>query len=518
MDEQRKTDIAVTEDENRTETVNAPAEVKPRRKRLIKTISRRMMLNYFLFAAAILLLLWAAFFFGMFNFYSTIVKDDIRKVGEATAAAFPKRADDKSMTTFFRGRLSDTAKTNAVSVLVYERTSDGITIIMAVDGMGNSSTDGEGIENAKDIINLIKVEEHDHTGYMESEYGAFVYYASEHEVEMESVGHRTLEMLILKPYYIFNYQTNKIILILIACTVFVLILACICAYIASRVQTKCLTDFTKKAERVASGDYDVKYEGYGYYEYDVLANALNDATESVKSTEKLQRDFIANVSHDIRTPITIIRAYAEMIRDLPQDDEKRKKTADTIITEADRLTTLTNDVLNYSRLSSGVIEFNFEPCDISAMAHSVISRFDLYKTRDGMNFIAEIDDGVTVNCDKDHLQQVFYNLISNACNYCGEDKTVIVRVKNNDGVARVEVEDHGKGIAPEDIDAIWSRYYRAAHAKRNTVGSGLGLSICNNILKAHNARFGVLSELGSGSTFWFELDAVKSKNAGGGAL
>ena len=204
-----------------------------------------------------------------------------------------------------------------------------------------------------------------------------------------------------------------------------------------------------------------------------------------------------------------------MLRDMPVDEEKRKRTTEVIISETERLTALTDDVLNYSKLQSGVTEFKFEPCDMSQTARSVLLQFDIYRDRDGIKLSDEIDKKAVVNCDKKRIEQVLYNLIINAINYCGDDKNIILRVKNTNDKVRVEVEDHGKGISPEDRDAVWDRYYRTAHASRTAVGSGLGLSICKNILTAHNALFGVESEEGKGSTFWFELDSARCK--GGGA-
>ena len=132
------------------------------------------------------------------------------------------------------------------------------------------------------------------------------------------------------------------------------------------------------------------------------------------------------------------------------------------------------------------------------------------RERDGIKLEHEIADGVIVSCDKQKIEQVLYNLLTNAINYCGDDKTVILRLKAVDGKARVEVSDHGRGIAADELDAVWNRYYRAARSKRTAVGSGLGLSICKSVLTMHNAEFGVLSEVGEGSTFWFELDTIKN--------
>ena len=503
--------------------IDAPAtkagKNKKPRGRIIKSVTRRMILNYFLFATVVLLMMWVLLLFGLNGFYDAIMRDDIHSIGSAAAAAFPKRGDDNGMTVFYRDKLSEIARTNSASFIVFKRDGNELKPVIVVDAIGQSSDTVN--ENAS-ILRLINSLDYESilksdidTGMADTEYGKLVYYCSEHWVDTDE-GPTFMYMIAMKSNNALLVNAGKVLLLFVFCTIVVLVLAFVCALFAARYQTKCLTEFTRNAKRVADGDYDVEFTGYGYYEYDTLATALNSAKKRLKSTEQLQRDLIANVSHDMRTPITIIRAYAEMIRDLPQDEKKREKITETIIAEADKLTTFTDDVLNYSRLSSGVTEFNFEDCDISAAAEDILKRFDYFKERDGVKFETEIDSDLIVHCDKNRIEQVMYNFIGNAFNYCGDDKVIIVRVKNMNGTARVEITDHGKGIAPEEQESIWNRYYRAARSKRTTVGSGLGLSICYNILKAHGVEFGVNSELDKGSTFWFEMKIVKP--CGGGVL
>ena len=104
-----------------------------------------------------------------------------------------------------------------------------------------------------------------------------------------------------------------------------------------------------------------------------------------------------------------------------------------------------------------------------------------------------------------------YNLIGNAINYVGDDKKVIVKVTGADGFVRAEISDHGKGIPSDEIDKVWERYYRSNRQNRNVVGSGIGLSIVKNLLISFNARYGIISGVGTGTTFWFELDLLQEK-------
>lgn len=503
---QAATDAVLAENAGGTAT-SEPAKKAKRRKPLITSITQRTTINYVLFAVILLVLLWAVFFSGLYGFYGKMIEREVEEAAQSAASAFPKRFDDNSMDLFYKARLSEIARANKpVSIAVFDA-ADGeeYKVRIFVDGMGNDSdVNTELFDSVMAKIDLSCVFKHGKSDKVSTEYGTYLCRGSSHKSEEGNVAY----LLVIKLYEVFNPQTTRLLRTLIICTIIVLMLACLFSLFASRYQTKRLKNLSNQAKRLAAGDYDVVFSGDGYEEYESLASALNAATENMQKAENLQRDFVANVSHDIRTPLTMIRAYAEMLRDMPMDEQKRQKTADVIITEADRLTALTNDVLDYSRLQSGVTEFKPDKCDLSAEARAVLERFDIARSRDGIKLLHDIDDDVTVNCDKQKIEQVLYNLLNNAINYCGDDKTVILRLKKQNGKARIEVTDHGRGIEADELEAVWDRYYRAAHSKRTVVGSGLGLSICKSILIMHSAEYGVISEIGKGSTFWFELAAV----------
>ncbi|MDE5593264.1 MAG: HAMP domain-containing histidine kinase [Clostridiales bacterium] len=477
---------------------------KKKRLPLIKSISLRTTIDYCLFSLIVLVLFFAVFLSCLNAFYGRMMDDDVKRVERSAAAGFPKKVDDNSFIMMYKYRLLEIARSNkpiAIAVFVVDENDENDICIM-VDDMGNGISDDSDLFNAvMDDMDFNEVFANGKIRKAGTPFGTYLCKGSKHSTEDGG----TAYLLVMKPYDVWNQQTVKTIYILGLCTIIVLVLACAFAFFASRHQTKHLTDFSQKAKRLADGDYDVVFSGAGYNEYENLACALNAATHNIQKAEQLQRDIVANVSHDIRTPLTMIRAYAEMLRDMPMDDKKREKTAGVIIDEADRLTALVSDVLNYSKLQSGVSEYKFESTDLSVVASVVLERFDLVRERDGIKLLQDIDSDAVATCDKAKIEQVLYNLIGNAVNYCGDDKTIILRVKKQDGGVRVEVTDHGSGIEQSELDSVWDRYYRSPHATRTVVGSGLGLSICKSILTAHGAEFGIISEIGKGSTFWFEL-------------
>ncbi|MCH5156167.1 MAG: HAMP domain-containing histidine kinase [Clostridiales bacterium] len=476
--------------------------VSKKRRPLIKSIPMSTTINYCLFALIVLILFYLVSFAGLYIVYGSLMENDAKRIERSASAGFPKRVDDNSLVLIYKRRLVEIARSNKpVAIAVFETDSSGHDVCLLVDDMGNGISDNSDLfDYVMDELDFTDVFERGKVRKASTPFGTYLCKGSKQVTE-----NGTVYLLIMKPYDIWSNQVIKIVYVLIVCTIIVLALACVFAFFASRHETKHLKDFSQKAKRLAEGDYNVEFSGYGYNEYENLACALNAATQNIQKAENLQRDIVANVSHDIRTPLTMIRAYAEMLRDMPLNESKREKTANVIITEADRLNSLVSDVLDYSRMQAGVTEYKFEPCDLSETALSVIDRFEPVCERDGIKLVREIDDNATVTCDRAKIEQVFYNLLGNAVNYCGDDQTVILRVKNQDTCVRVEVTDHGSGIEQENLDLVWDRYYRSPHATRRVVGTGLGLSICKSVLTAHDATFGVVSEIGKGSTFWFEL-------------
>ena len=303
---------------------------------------------------------------------------------------------------------------------------------------------------------------------------------------------------------------------LIIVSMIALIVAFLIAWYLSERISSPIGNMSKNAKKLAKGNYDVTFKGNGYREIDELADALNYATEELSKTDQLRKELIANISHDIRTPLTMVKAYAEMIRDLSGDNkQKRDQHTQIIIDETDRLTKLVNDMLDLSKLESGASELNRTEFSLSNLVSAVCNRFRLAKELEGYTIEENIMEGIRVYADEIKIEQVIYNLVSNGINYTGDDKTVTVNLTEDKGLVRFEVVDSGKGIPPEELKEIWQRYYRASKThKRPIKGSGLGLSIVRTILDAHKAKYGVNSTLGEGSCFYFEMRDADSEKKG----
>ena len=294
-------------------------------------------------------------------------------------------------------------------------------------------------------------------------------------------------------------------------TFITLMIASMLAIIMSTWLSLPIASITKSAVQLSNGNYNVNFNGGIFTETNELARTLNKASYEMQKTDSYQRDLIANVSHDLKTPLTMIKSYAEMINDISGDNpEKRAEHLAVIIAEADRLNKLVSDMLSASRLQSNSAELNMTKFDIVKAATEVEETFEVLNQQEGYNISFNKCKTAYVYGDYDKLKQVMANLISNAIKYCGKDKYVRIELKKVGRNVRFDVIYHGDGIAAEEISHVWERYYRtSANRNRNIEGTGLGLSIVKGILSLHNANYGVESEEGKGSDFWFELATVK---------
>lgn len=266
-----------------------------------------------------------------------------------------------------------------------------------------------------------------------------------------------------------------------------------------------LEKMTVSAERMASGDYSAEFAVEGYRETKRLASTLNYAVGEISKTDELQRELIANVSHDLRTPLTLISGYAEMMRDIP--GENNKENSQLIVDESKRLTELVNDILDFSKYSSGVEQPIIMKFNLTDSITKAMERYNELIKFHGYTIDLKAETSVFVYADERMILQVLYNLINNAINYTGEDKTVKITQEillNN--TVKISISDSGNGIPKDDIENIWNRYYRVdKNHSRPVAGSGLGLSIVSKLLQIHSASYGVETSRSKGTTFWFSI-------------
>ncbi len=288
----------------------------------------------------------------------------------------------------------------------------------------------------------------------------------------------------------------------LACLTLVLLpLGAILAAVLSRRIAGPLTEINEAAKRLGQGDYSQRFGAQGAREVTELAQTLNYAAAELSKADSLRRELLANVSHDLRTPLTMIKGYGEVMRDLP--GENTPENLQIIIDEAGRLNDLVNDLLDLSRLEAGVLKLEMARFCLTQSVREILGRYDKLA---GYSFPFMAEEEIYVVADQLKISQVVYNLVNNAVNYAGEDKTVFLRQEVLGDRVRILVTDRGEGIPGDKLQDIWERYYKVDREHRRAqVGTGLGLAIVKNVLDLHGGTYGVISQVGEGSTFWFEL-------------
>lgn len=289
-----------------------------------------------------------------------------------------------------------------------------------------------------------------------------------------------------------------------------LVLDLLFAMLFSRWFTRPVQQLSSGAKEIAAGNYDIQLPVVHHDEIGQLAEDFNHMAAEVKRSAQLEKDILANVSHDLRTPLTLIKGYAETVRDLTGTDaEKRTEQCNIIVDETDRLSALVNSVMELSKVQSGAEKPNLIDFDMGELCFEVAGRYDALCDQNHWHLELQADEAAPVRADPAMMERVLHNLLGNAFHHIGADGQVMLRVLPQADGCRVEIEDHGPGIPPEDLPYIFDRYYRARQDS-GKVGTGLGLSITKAILQQHGFAFGVNSAIGQGSTFWFVMRDVRT--------
>lgn len=485
-----------------------------------KSVKFKLWLYFIIFTAVIIALIWLLQVFFLNTYYEAMKIRETNKIANKIIEEYQEDDEDLSALT---NTISTISATNDVVVRI-ETEEGAILISPNYDGHGPIALYSLQVSALKtrleaSSLHRVSIITPGRDGTRTLSYACYLTKKSLDENSSDSTSDTSKYIL-----YIFAplapvestiaiLRTQLIYITLIS----ILLALALALYLASRI-SKPLKDITNSAAEMGKGNYGVTFRGGHYTEITELADTLTTASHELEKTDLYQKDLIANVSHDLRTPLTMIKSYAEMIRDLSGDNpEKRTAHLNVIIEEADRLNALVNDMLNMSRMQNKTIELDRTNFDLAAAVESLAASYDILKEQQGYDITLNCSGPFVVNGDEAKIKQVVSNLVTNAVKYCGEDKKIIINVKKvGRSKVRCEVIDHGKGIAPDEISHVWERYYKSStNHVRPTEGSGLGLSIVKEILILHKAEYGVNSTPGKGSTFWFEMNLIKVDKAKG---
>lgn len=288
-------------------------------------------------------------------------------------------------------------------------------------------------------------------------------------------------------------------------------------------------EFSTQAMRLGAYDFIIRDEGFEKGLPLVIYNALNafrakkereqlqkeiaaknieleSANRKLKELDRIKSDFVANVAHEFRTPLTIIKGNTDMVikGGLGKVTDQQKEMLDGAVKIANRLSRLVNDLLDISKIESGKLKLKKETINMNKIIEENLADFDKIIKDKKQTLQKELAKDIPdITADMDKATQVFINLLSNAVKYSAEGGSVIVRTTNLEKEIMVEVADTGEGIAPENIDKVFDKFTRVTAEKKE--GTGLGLPIAKDIVVLHKGRMWVKSELGKGSQFFFTL-------------
>lgn len=462
------------------------------KKKIFGTIENQMILSFLILASIMLFLMWAVQIIFFNDMYQNIKINEIKDIGNEIVSI--------SMQSDYDEILREISSKKNVDIVVLENRDDEYNFIHKNMRVSESQF----LDMVENI--LITLNENE-----------TIITTINSESKIELLLYATNQVIDSNNYYFFIESivtpldsTNEIFMrLLIISSVICFIIAVFFSYFLSKKINEPLIKTSKDAQQIIEGNLDVHFDTEGYTEIIDLNKTLNYAISEIKKSDILQKETIANVSHELKTPLTMIRSYAELIKDINGDNKvKREEDLNIILQETERLDYLINDIMDLSKLQSKMIRYNFEKFDLGILIEKLMqyyeSKFNDFK------FNVKLDNGCLINGDKHRIEQVLVNLLNNAINYSTDNKKIDINLKIKDNnIVVFSIKDYGMGVSSEDLKDIFKRHFRSIGAKRTTVGSGIGLSIVKEILDSHNLNYKIESKENIGSEFIIEFCIAK---------
>ena len=299
-------------------------------------------------------------------------------------------------------------------------------------------------------------------------------------------------------------------------------------WFVSRRVTKPILELNDISQRMVQLDFEAKYQGRAHNEIDLLGENINKLSDSLEQTiselktanNELQRDvekkeavdemrkeFLANVSHELKTPIALIQGYAEGLKEgVNEDAESREFYCDVIMDEASKMNQMVKNLLTLNQLEFGDEDIVFERFNLTALVKGVLQSMEIMADQAGAKIMLHTEEDIYAWADEFKVEQVVRNYVSNACHHVSGDMVIEVKMVQKDGKVRVSVFNTGNPIPEADAPHIWDKFYKVDKAHtREYGGNGIGLSIVKAIMKSFNQEYGV-KNYDNGVEFWFELD------------
>lgn len=306
----------------------------------------------------------------------------------------------------------------------------------------------------------------------------------------------------------FEKAKRQLIILLLSMGLFTLLIGILLTFYLTKVISKPLIKIGEATREIAKGDFDIELSISNHDEVGQLAEDIRDMTKQLKEFRDSKRQFISHVSHDLRTPITYIKGYSAIMRDMSViEDKELRRNLDVIYNEAKRMEYLVSDLFQLTKLEEGKISLQKEDTNIKPWLESIIASRQLML--DNLSLTCEIGadkSDVIVSIDQQRLGQAVINMIENSIRYTPKGGHIFINVSEKEAGVTIEIQDNGIGIRKEDLPQIWERFYRVDQSRTSeSGGSGLGLAIVKEIVEVHGGSVDVKSTEGKGTSFYLNI-------------
>ena len=462
----------------------------------IHSIQHQTILTFSIFSFFLLVFIWLfqAIYFGAI--YEKVKSSEVENLCRDVIRLNSSIADPTDA-------LHDLAMQKNVEIIIFTTANNGYVVTFNNTRELQTKNIGSQIETI-----LYKLGEETYISYETNETNLNILNCITKQVDNNS----TTYYFISAPISPVKNTTENFSYMLVFISIGVLCATMVGAYFLSNTISKPIVRMAKSAKQITKDNNNVKFVANEYLEVNQLANTLNYAIGELQKTDNVRKEVIANVSHELKTPLTMIKSYTELINDISgENPEKRKAHLNVIHAEAEKLEYLINDMMDYSKLESGVMTYEKSTFNLYDQLKQIKNTYS-QKYPEFKFTLSGIKEAF-IFADRKRIDQVLTNLLNNAINYSTTKKEINIRLKPTDNLNEVKLEivDHGIGISKENLEFIFDRHFRSSSAKRATVGSGIGLSIVKSILNHHAYTFGATSKENKGSTFYVNFKTVEKK-------
>ncbi|OOM82358.1 alkaline phosphatase synthesis sensor protein PhoR [Clostridium puniceum] len=452
-------------------------------KRSIKT---RLLGSHFIAIFLTVIVLEIICFISIKNYYYKNIEENIKTQAENSSQFYIKHFSNEDITLYADDLIQNLYNATNAEVQVIDKEGKLIRDSLGIE----EGTDMEVYEDVKYVFKNRKVYEWIGTpNYTNEKCISISYPIWDYQKDKPNIIRIVVS---LKPTDIF---LDKLLMIFIAAGVFMITIISVVSISISNTIITPINSITNIAKKMAEGNFKEKATKKYNDEIGILSDTLNYMADEILKNENLKNEFISSISHELRTPLTSIKGWALTLeRKDFTDERKRAEGLDIIVKESERLSNLVEDLLDFSRFQAGRIALNIEEVDLNELLSRTLNELEPRFERNNISLDRNFSEIHNIKGDKNRLKQVFINILDNALKFTEDGGIISVGLENNEKNVIISIKDTGCGISEEDLPNVLKKFYKV-HS--NKPGSGIGLAVCDEIIKLHHGKIEIESEFGT---------------------